>query len=123
MCRQARLVGRAVQVAKLSEHRWRHGALLVKGRRIVKFSTNKFRCDPFIDPEGATWHAEEQVLKGLSLNETKGATIYVARVDKCDNWSLSRPCDNCMWLIQSAEIRDIVYTNELGSYSHERLQG
>lgn len=63
MSRHERLINRAIGVALTSEHKWRHGALLVHGNRILAHSVNKHRCDPYIDPNGATWHAEEMVLR------------------------------------------------------------
>lgn len=63
MARHDSLINRAIGVALTSEHRWRHGALLVQGNRILAFGVNKFRCNPDTDYDGSTWHAEETVLR------------------------------------------------------------
>lgn len=69
MGREAGLIRSATLVARTSQHpKWKHGALLVRGNRILASSPNKFRCDPFIDFEAATWHAEEQVLRRALLS-------------------------------------------------------
>lgn len=87
---------------------------------MISFSTNKFRNPPDIDHHNATVHAEVAAIRkaGGSL---KGATIYVSRVGKSGRTRLSRPCENCMKAIIDAGIKSIVYTNELGRISQERV--
>jgi hypothetical protein len=63
LSRHSRMIDRAYGVALTSQHRWKLGALLVNGNRILEASPNKFRCSPEIDPNNASWHAEASVLR------------------------------------------------------------
>lgn len=68
MSRHNSLINRAIGVALTSEQRWRHGALLVQGNRILEASANKFRCSPNTDHMAASHHAEEMVLRRRLLS-------------------------------------------------------
>jgi deoxycytidylate deaminase len=104
---------------------YRHGAVLVKGNKIRNVSFNKDNYCSFghrfrHQQEGhATLHAELGVILGLDRNITEGATIYVARVDKSDDFRLSKPCSMCHEAMKHVGIRQVVYTingKTAGSY-------
>jgi deoxycytidylate deaminase len=123
MKRHENLIKRSITVAQRSEYRWKHGAVVAKGNKVIGFAPNKFRNSPHIDAENVSVHAEAAVIRELLKNYTdlKGTTIYIARVSRTGVPTISRPCVNCMRAIRDAGIKEIVYTNELGSYSVERL--
>lgn len=123
MRRHEKLIERSIKVAQGSLYRWKHGAVVAKNNKVVGFAPNKFRNAPTVDERNATVHAEAAVIKELLKNypDLKGTTIYIARVSKAGVPTISRPCSNCMKTIVAAGIREIVYTNELGSFSVERL--
>jgi tRNA(Arg) A34 adenosine deaminase TadA len=123
MKRHETLIGRAIKVAQQSTYRWKHGAVVAKNSKIIGFAPNKFRNAPSVDSDNVTVHAEAAVIRELLKNypDLKGTTIYIARVAKAGNATISRPCPNCMKSILDAGIREIVYTNELGGYSVEKL--
>lgn len=129
MSRDARILDRAVGVAMTSTCRWKHGAVLAKGSRVLTWSPNVLRNDSRIDYTGATYHAEEAALRELcrATGETygrgnfKGVTAYVARVNNFGETRLSRPCKNCWKLLVSQGITEVVYTNEMGSLSVEMM--
>ncbi len=97
---------------------------MAKNNKIIGFAPNKFRNAPEIDEKNVTVHAEAAVIRELLKNysDLKGTTIYIARVSKAGLPTISRPCPECMKTIISAGIREIVYTNEIGGYSVEKLQ-
>jgi deoxycytidylate deaminase len=104
---------------------YRHGAVLVKGNKIRNVSFNKDNYCSFghrfrQQQEGhATLHAELGVILGLDRNITEGATIYVARVDKSDDFRLSKPCPMCHEAMKHVGVRRVVYTingKTAGSY-------
>jgi tRNA(Arg) A34 adenosine deaminase TadA len=116
MARHDRLIQRAVRVAATSEHRWMLGALVTQGSRVVASSTNKLRNPPWIDHLNATRHAEMAALaRGL------GDTIYIARVNKAGQTQLARPCAMCMKGLTLSGVRCIVFTNDTGGFTVERL--
>lgn len=123
MRRHENLIRRAVRVAEQSTYRWKHGAVVAKGNKVLGFAPNKFRNAPGVDEHNVTDHAERATLRELLKvrEDLRGCTIYIARVDKQNNTQMSRPCVECMWAIIAAGIKEIVYTNELGSYSVEKV--
>lgn len=127
MKRDERILNRAIGVAITSECRWKHGAVLAKGSRILAWSTNILRNDSRLDYEGSTFHAEEGALRELcrATGQTyatanfKGVTAYVARVNRLGEPRLSRPCKGCWKLLVSQGISEVVYTNEFEGMSRE----
>lgn len=122
MSRHDRLVERAIQVAKTSEHeKWQLGAVMTRGSTFLSSAPNKFRNFPWISHIHATYHAETQALRRCLLNGSRGATMYVARVDSKGYTRIARPCDKCMRTLYEAGVREVVYTNNEGSYTVERV--
>lgn len=127
-----RLIGKATDLALTVDYRWRHGAILAKGSKIFAQATNKVRNSPLIEPDNATFHAEEMVIReycrilGVSYlhpTDLSDFTLYISRVDRIEGKPMiSRPCDRCMKNMEYFGIQDFVYTNELGGYSHESIK-
>jgi pyrimidine deaminase RibD-like protein len=86
----------------------RHGAVVVKGGRILGKGANCYVRG---------MHAEECALgEGTWINQLKGATLYVVRLRKQQKYGLSRPCPECMKLIRQYGIRQIIYsTNDVNN--------
>ena len=94
----------------------KHGAVVVRGGSVVGTGYNKHRNDPAYLPEEivrehTSYHAEEIAIRRAGYN-TKGATIYVARVNRHGEDRDSLPCLPCSLLIREAQIKKIVYTTE-----------
>lgn len=91
----------------------RHGAVVVKSGRVMSVGINKWRNHPEIIEKDkikqeCSVHAEVDALSRVS--DSRGATIYIARVNRLGNIGLSRPCDNCHLAIIDAGISKIIYT-------------
>jgi deoxycytidylate deaminase len=88
-----------------------HGAVIVKGGRVMSHGVNTFRNAPnaSLPPGSVTEHAEEAALRILNGN-ARGAKIYIARVMKSGQTGLSRPCNRCYEAIVNAGIKEIIYT-------------
>ena len=102
--------------ARESELRKKHGAVVVRSGSVVGVGCNKHRNDPAYLPkdvvrEHTSYHAEEIAIRQAGDN-TKGATIYVARVNNQGEDRNSQPCLPCGLLIREAQIKKIVYTTE-----------
>lgn len=103
--------------AEKSQERNKHGAVVVKGGRILGRGFNKFKNSPDIIPEElisvhCSRHAEEVAIHDAG-SDLKGAVLYVARVNKQGLDRLSRPCKSCANLIESVGIKRVVYTEEV----------
>lgn len=125
MRRHENLINRAVRVAQTSSYRWQHGAVVAKGNKVLGFAPNKFRNAPLVDEHNVSDHAERAIIRELLKvrEDLRGCTIYIARVNKAGETTISRPCPDCMKSIVTAGIKEIVYTNEVGSYSAEQIRG
>lgn len=104
----------AANLAQSSECSFRHGAVVVKGGRVVSTGINRFKNHPLsVSPEHikshCSVHAEVDALR--KLKDAKGATIYVARIGRRGDKMLSRPCNMCYIAIRDAGVAKIVYTN------------
>lgn len=107
-------------MAESSRERKRHGAIVVKNGNIVGMGFNKFRNNPDqVSPEhiksDCSYHAEFVALRQAG-DKSKGATLYVARVNNAGLDRDSKPCNNCTQVINTAQIKRVVYT-ETGEYN------
>jgi len=124
--RVARYLEQAKKVATQSEFPdFRHGAVLVKGGSVISTSNNKNNYCSFgmrfrKNQRGkATLHAELGALLGVDRSRTEGATLYVARIGKGDNYKLSQPCRMCDAAMKFVGIKKVVFTIDnkfAGSY-------
>lgn len=104
--------------ATKSKSRNTHGAVVVKGGRILGTGFNKDRNHPrVVSPEriktDCSYHAEEIAIKE-SGEKVRGAKIYIARVNRHGQDRDSGPCPKCLTLIKEVGIKKIVYTSEKG---------
>ena len=104
----------ATYLASQSECRMKHGAVIVKGGRVLSTGTNKERNHPMqVSSEHikthCSVHAEMDAIK--KAGDIRGATIYVARVNKNGQQRNSRPCTLCYRIIKNAGIKKVIYTS------------
>ena len=132
-------------LAHMSDHHMRVGAIIVKGRRIIAGGFNKSKTHTVIRNKIDKFslvdklHAEmNAILKART--DLEGAKMYVLRV--CINnkhlprrltgrprgrnlgdTGMSRPCNLCMNLIRNSGIKEIIYTtgNPLEPWVKERI--
>ncbi|MFK0223783.1 deaminase [Streptomyces vinaceus] len=98
----------AVKQAMRSACRYKVGAVLASGNRVLAASPNRRRNNPQIAFRHATFHAEEAVLRRAP--RTVGATLYVARVDAAGLPRLAKPCSRCQQALLSSGVLRIHYT-------------
>ena len=103
----------------------RHGAVLVKGGSVINASYNKNNFSSFgnrFRKHGCghdTHHAELGCILVLDKSKTTGTTLYVVRINKDDDFRLSKPCDMCHEVLKYCGVRKVVYTideNKIASY-------
>lgn len=107
-----RFLNAALEVAGISNLKQRHGAVIVKGGKIVTFGFNTSRNLSVTDLPGNdyTYHAEHNAIKTASREVLQGSRLYVARLSRRGLPALSRPCDYCMNTILRAGIKEIIYS-------------
>lgn len=103
--------------ASKSSARNTHGAVVVKGGRVLGTGFNKNRNSPLIvSPEhiktDCSYHAEEVAIREAGVSNVKGAVIYVARVNKHGKDRDSKPCSKCSALIDRVGIKRVIYTSQ-----------
>ncbi len=125
--RIARYFEAARRVAETSAcEDYRHGAILIKGSKILSSCNNKNRHVRFgrrfrkRDCGHATQHAELGCVLGLDRSVTKGATIYVVRIGKRGEYRLSKPCEMCQQVLKHVGVKRVHYSiddKKYGTYT------
>jgi deoxycytidylate deaminase len=105
-------------MATKSMSRQRHGAILVKGGRVIGTGFNKDRNHPDrVSPEHikthCSVHAEIDAIRDASWN-VKGAILYIARVNTKGEDRYSKPCNRCEVVITETQIKKVIYTEGAG---------
>ena len=114
----------AARQAAKSTHKFRMGAVIVKGGRVVSTGYNvvghrsQYR-------EWESIHAEEQaivkLLRSGSLDLLANSVLYVSRINNRGELACSKPCRTCFSLIQSVGIKKVVFINELNEVDHAKV--
>tara|TARA_R110002074_G_scaffold132327_6_gene275530 strand:+ start:2096 stop:2539 length:444 start_codon:yes stop_codon:yes gene_type:complete len=126
--RQRRFFNLAKNIAHDSSYdKLRHGAVLVKGGSVISAACNKDNFSSFgsrfRDPDAGhgTHHAELGCVLGISRDVTSGSDIYVCRVNKQNEFRLSKPCRMCHDIMKHVGIKRVYYTTDDGSVKMYKL--
>lgn len=92
-----------INTALRSAERFKHGAVVVRGGRVLSIGYNKGKI-----------HAEVDALKKVS--DPSGTTLYVVRIGHDGKLRLSRPCNNCLNYAINCGVKRIVYSIADGEY-------
>ena len=121
MGKQRRYISLAKKIAEQSNYgKFRHGAVLVKGSSIRNVACNKHRHCGFgkrfreYNEGDPTLHAELGVILGMDRSITRGATIYVVRINREGHPRMSKPCPMCENAMKHVGVKRVVYTNRAG---------
>jgi len=99
-----------IRIALKSDVSKKHAALIESSGRVLSLACNKTICYNHFP---YTLHAEEHAINMCKSN-TKGATIFVLRVNSQGKLRNSKPCPECMATIKRAGIKTIYYTTNNG---------
>lgn len=126
MSRNDQFLRLALDVARESTHpKWKLGAVLARGARVVASAPNIQKNDPFIleGGPGTSVHAEVNALRKMfrQADRAAGTTLYVARVSRGGEPRLARPCLGCYHQLLNAEVRSICYTLNSSGYGIETM--
>lgn len=97
----------ATMLAYDSECRFRMGAVITNGARIMALGTNKIKTHPVQKRYGShvvSIHAEYAAILHARCDLT-GSTLYIARFKNL----ISKPCASCALLMVEAGIKYMVY--------------
>lgn len=126
MCKKKRYIELAKQLAEQSEYgKFKHGAVLVQGGSVLNCSYNKDNYNSFGSrfrrtSEGrATLHAELGCVLGIPRTKTRGATVYVARVNRLGAEKISKPCSMCQNVLRHVGVKRVIYTT--GKEGHHEV--
>jgi len=108
----------ALKVAIKGRHPdYKFGAIVIKGGSIISMASNFSR--PF-GLQNRGFHAEERALN--RDKNYRGATMIVACQTTKGKHHISKPCANCMRLIEDKGISKIIYLNRDGSICTEKVK-
>lgn len=108
-----RFLNLAVEAAKASKARQRHGCVVVKNGNILSVGFNIDINHPTKLSEehvksGASVHAEMRALSRVA--DPSNTVVYVARINKKGSLMYSRPCTRCEDQLDSYGIKRVVHT-------------
>lgn len=123
MNRQERLMRMAYKASFLATPKFKIGAIVELGGKVVSFGVNSEKTHPLSpnsenqSPRRQT-HAEVKAiinaLHCLSPSDLCKATVYVVRRRSDGSRALSKPCKFCQQFMRSFNIKYAYYTNERG---------
>lgn len=116
----------ALEEANMSLYRFRVGAVVFKGSRILASGHNGIRSSrihPFHKMYNNALHAEQDAILNIKDWSTiKGSSILVVKISKTrELLSMARPCDMCQQLLRHVGIKTMYYSNTVGEIISEKL--
>jgi len=112
---------KALEVAKLSECRFAHGAVVVSHGNILSLASNRNRNTPSpqVPLKDISYHAEVAAIR--QVKNPRGAVLYVSRYSReTGQATISRPCESCWNVIQEVGISKVIYTTFGNRWAMER---
>lgn len=117
--KDASFIAATAKIASTSSNRFRVGAMIVKSGRVMAGSPNITRRSPRTPPNRFSTHAEIAAINIAS--DCDKATLYIARLNNADIYSISRPCAWCVQKIVHAGISRVVFTLDYNDSSEESI--
>ena len=116
----------ALEEAESSTYRFRVGAVVFKGSRILASGHNDIRSSrihPLHKNYKNALHAEQDAILNIKEWSTlKGCSILVVKISKSKGTlSMAKPCKMCQQLLRYVGIKTMYYTNENGEIISEKL--
>jgi deoxycytidylate deaminase len=106
----------ASEIAEESDYRQRHGAVLFHRRHIISVGYNRKKTHPKALPfyRYPFLHAEADSIIKADSSDIEGAAIACVRINKSGYLMNSRPCPECINMMQHYNISYIVYSSKDG---------
>lgn len=100
---------KALEIAKTSKCRYKHGCVVVNNGKIISTATNKKIGDPEIAWRKSHVHAEAAAVIAAG-KYARGASVYVARVSADGSPATSKPCRKCEGYLSRLGVTQVVWT-------------
>lgn len=114
MSRINRMMAKCVAQAYKSTEQNRHGCIIAKGSIVISAGWNKNKTHPAAKSyHSKQLHAELSAIVGCNEKDLVGSDLYICRIYryiKDGHLGMSKPCHECMKIIQSAKIKRVYYT-------------
>ena len=98
-------------------YKYRHGAVIFRGKKVIGVGWNKRRRTPVLYSYGyktCMLHAESAAILDVNyLDDIRGSDIMVVRICKTKLGN-SKPCEYCMAMIKEVGIRNVYYSDRDG---------
>ena len=114
----------AVWAAERSVEPNRHGAAIARRGVLISTGWNKAKTHPAaVVYYSCHIHAELAAIIGVNKEELSGMDIYIARKMRSvgEPLGMSKPCEQCMRMIQEAGFRRFYYTDQDGDWQMEKV--
>jgi tRNA(Arg) A34 adenosine deaminase TadA len=111
-----------IELARKSSHNvHRHGAILVRGPKIISTGTNHSTFNSLAArfhpvTEHASLHAEIACILGIDRSELERSDLYVLRLNRQEKIALSKPCPVCQRALEHVGIRRVFYSDQDGNW-------
>ncbi len=114
------------EMEKSPNSRYKMGAVIFKGSRILSSGFNEFRASKILPQHKRfihTLHAEQAALVNARTNWTnfKNCSILVMRTNMSGNLSLAYPCKYCKSSLQHIGIKWVYFSDRKGQIVKEKL--
>lgn len=114
MISQTTLIRKAIEQARLSDNRFRLGAVIYDKNNILSADHNySLRSARNLHPRFRHWpgsiHAETAAILSARC-DLVNSTLFVVRINKKEELMLAKPCSNCMAYIIHTGIRRVIYS-------------
>ena len=113
------VVDMAIRQAARSSYHYRHGCVILSGKRVISAGHNDVRHRYGM----VSVHAEINALWKIydsDIYDNKRAVVI--RVNETGNLCNSRPCDACMRALKRHGVRNVVYSTSGGNLEMEVIQ-
>jgi deoxycytidylate deaminase len=117
MGRVDRFIRLAANIALKSLMEFKHGAVLVKGGRVISTGYNTPRTC-INGKDIPSLHAEIAVLQDRSITATKGADLFIVRLNTFGMGN-SKPCLQCLETLKAFGVKRVFYTTPNGVRSEK----
>lgn len=96
-----------------------HVAMIFKKNKILSIGQNSFKTHPIARKyghRGFCTHAEASASLRYGVDDCHGLDMAVLRINRLNRLTISKPCVNCQYLIDSIGIKNVYYTNKKGEW-------
>lgn len=105
-----------------SEHGiYKMGAIIIRSGQIIAVGWNKNKSHPKAKNYTTKIHAELDALIMPRIEDVFDAHMYVVRLTNGGALATSKPCKDCMILIQEAGLASVTYIDDQGQIKTEKL--